>query len=439
MALQSGDLFLVQRGDTPYKETFDNLKTELGSGNVSVGDNSPADAKEGDLWWNSDDDSGRLYVYYDDGNSQQWVEASPQGEGGGGTDVDLSNYVTLDTSQNITGKKTFNHSGTDSIILNRGAVNQYTGITFSEVDDPRYLLYVANTADGSLNLQCRKNGTNIKSALKINLDGTVQIPQLTDVIKTTGDQTKTGVMTFNSKVKFSGFNTITSSSNPQPSAGSKATYAWTGMDAGTVIGVGNGGKGALFGNTGTNWTNVISFINGAGSNCGHVECKKDIEPRFTLSSDRRLKRDIRDAEPMLEKFEQIKVRRYTVDHPDDEGVSENMLGFVADELQEVFPDAVNGEPNAMMTVGSIIGGDGEVLAQDVESPETGEYTLEEGQIFAAARTEVPKYQSVASSALIVPMTKAIQELIAINKDLTARIEQLESDHATLMNNNGGSY
>ena len=56
-----------------------------GGASVSVGDEPPASPSNGDLWWNSDDESGRLYVYYEeDGGSSQWVEASPQGGGGGG-------------------------------------------------------------------------------------------------------------------------------------------------------------------------------------------------------------------------------------------------------------------------------------------------------------------------------------------------------------------
>ena len=43
-----------------------------------IGETPPSDPEVGQLWWNSSDDSGRLYVYYEDANSQQWVEASPQ-------------------------------------------------------------------------------------------------------------------------------------------------------------------------------------------------------------------------------------------------------------------------------------------------------------------------------------------------------------------------
>lgn len=45
-----------------------------GGGGVTVGTAAPSTPAEGDLWWNSDD--GLLYVYYDDGTSQQWVDAA---------------------------------------------------------------------------------------------------------------------------------------------------------------------------------------------------------------------------------------------------------------------------------------------------------------------------------------------------------------------------
>lgn len=45
-----------------------------GGGGVTVSDTAPLDPSEGDLWWDSD--TGLLYVYYDDGTSQQWVDAA---------------------------------------------------------------------------------------------------------------------------------------------------------------------------------------------------------------------------------------------------------------------------------------------------------------------------------------------------------------------------
>ena len=46
---------------------------------VTVGDNPPSNANNGELWWESD--TGDLFVYYNDGNSAQWVMAMAGGKG----------------------------------------------------------------------------------------------------------------------------------------------------------------------------------------------------------------------------------------------------------------------------------------------------------------------------------------------------------------------
>ena len=45
-----------------------------GGANVTVSSNPPGTASNGDLWWDSD--LGELYIYYTDGDSNQWVETS---------------------------------------------------------------------------------------------------------------------------------------------------------------------------------------------------------------------------------------------------------------------------------------------------------------------------------------------------------------------------
>ena len=42
---------------------------------VAIGAKPPADPVPGDLWWNSSD--GRMYIYYTDEDSSQWVQATP--------------------------------------------------------------------------------------------------------------------------------------------------------------------------------------------------------------------------------------------------------------------------------------------------------------------------------------------------------------------------
>lgn len=49
-----------------------------GSALVPIDDAAPASPMRGQLWWRSN--LGQLYIYYDDGNSQQWVQAIPTGK-----------------------------------------------------------------------------------------------------------------------------------------------------------------------------------------------------------------------------------------------------------------------------------------------------------------------------------------------------------------------
>jgi len=46
-----------------------------GGANVSISDTAPGSPSPGDLWWESD--KGRLKIYYNDTDSNQWVDASP--------------------------------------------------------------------------------------------------------------------------------------------------------------------------------------------------------------------------------------------------------------------------------------------------------------------------------------------------------------------------
>ncbi len=56
------------------------INTESGA-SVEVGETPPANPEVGALWWDSSDDSGRLFVWYDDCNTSQWVDASPDSLG----------------------------------------------------------------------------------------------------------------------------------------------------------------------------------------------------------------------------------------------------------------------------------------------------------------------------------------------------------------------
>ena len=73
---------------------------------VSISTAAPAGSNHGDLWWDSDE--GELNIYYDDGNSSQWVLANsgissgPQGGGGqggaGGANVTIGSTAPSNAS-----------------------------------------------------------------------------------------------------------------------------------------------------------------------------------------------------------------------------------------------------------------------------------------------------------------------------------------------------
>lgn len=51
---------------------------------TEVSASAPTNASDGELWWNTID--GRLYIYYTDIDSSQWVPATPETDGGIGDD-----------------------------------------------------------------------------------------------------------------------------------------------------------------------------------------------------------------------------------------------------------------------------------------------------------------------------------------------------------------
>jgi hypothetical protein len=105
---------------------------------------------------------------------------------------------------------------------------------------------------------------------------------------------------------------------------------------------------------------------------------------FTTSSDYRLKHDIAPMTGALAKVAALKPCTYKWNVDDSNGE-----GFIAHELQEVVPDAVTGEKDAVDAEGN------------------------------------PQYQGIDTSFLVATLTAAIQEQQAIIESLTARVVALE--------------
>ena len=106
------------------------VETSGGSETVTISDNPPSSPNSGDLWWESD--TGSLKIYYDDGDSQQWVDSNA----GVLSSLSAFNYwqqnsAGINTSSNV-GIGTTNVSAVDSnntAVLAVGIVtaNKYYG------------------------------------------------------------------------------------------------------------------------------------------------------------------------------------------------------------------------------------------------------------------------------------------------------------------------
>ena len=77
-------------GDTHQGFTYNSAKSKWskvsggGGSSVTVSDSAPSSPSDGDMWYNSL--SLKMFVYYNDGSSSQWVPASPQQAGVAGAD-----------------------------------------------------------------------------------------------------------------------------------------------------------------------------------------------------------------------------------------------------------------------------------------------------------------------------------------------------------------
>jgi hypothetical protein len=116
-------------------------------GTVYVSDTPPTGVADNSLWWESD--TGFLYIYYNDGNSTQWIIASPQ--------PDVSQLPTVYVSDNPPSNAPDNSlwwesdSGLMYLRYNDGSSTQWV-ITSPQPDTTAFLSKTGGTMTGPLTL-----------------------------------------------------------------------------------------------------------------------------------------------------------------------------------------------------------------------------------------------------------------------------------------------
>jgi hypothetical protein len=180
-------------------------------------------------------------------------------------------------------------------------------------------------------------------------------------------------------------NLLVGTTSSLPLISAKINFVATGNQRGSVTGNGNVGE-YMTNTSGTgNWTPFSFNNNGTSfSQIGSISTTASATA-YNTSSDYRLKEDVAPMTGALSVVAQLKPVTYKWKL--DGSASQ---GFIAHELQEVVPECVTGEKDAVDAEGK------------------------------------PQYQGVDTSFLVATLTAAIQEQQVLITSLTARIAQLES-------------
>ena len=124
---------------------------------------------------------------------------------------------------------------------------------------------------------------------------------------------------------------------------------------------------------------------------------------YLTSSDYRLKENITPVADGIDRLKQLKPSRFNfIADP-----SVTVDGFLAHEVQDVIPEAISGEKDAVQTWE-----EGENLPDGVS---VGDTKLDENG------DPIPSYQGIDQSKLVPPLTAALQEAVAKIETLEARL------------------
>lgn len=150
-------------------------------GGAAIGDTPPANPGAGDLWWNSAD--GRMYVYYTDANSSQWVDLSAGGAGQylpltGGTvsgNLSVTGNFTIGTNSTETGERlrVVTTTGNTALTVEANGVGPY--IRLLDTLSSEWALGIPDGSSSFAIMSGRNAGSAGTERLRIDSSGKVGI------------------------------------------------------------------------------------------------------------------------------------------------------------------------------------------------------------------------------------------------------------------------
>lgn len=311
-------------------EGFGSAWGNIGGG-AAIGDTPPANPGAGDLWWNSAD--GRMYVYYTDANSSQWVDLSA---GGAGQYLPLTGGTVTGTL-NLSGALVTTDGTSTTRVLNSGGV----GVIGTQSSHP--LVVQTNNAE-QMRIDASGNvgiGTTSPSK-KFELKGDAGFRHTSNAGGTEyfdfGRDPVDGLFSFNgAQSSYVGYKWLTNGTERVRIdnagtfyvGGTSPSNAWF-MAGGVGAGI-NSYRAITSGG-------VHHFLSNSG---GTAVLKSYVDANagaYVTVSDENLKTDIEPARQYLNDLNRIEVVKYRwkTDEPD----SSKLLGVIAQQVETVFPGLV---------------------------------------------------------------------------------------------------
>ena len=329
--LNSGRLFLwVDDGNSSQWAEANPGMAGGGGASVEVDDTPPTSPREGDLWWDSSDGSGRLYVWYTDGDSDQWVEASPGG-GSGLTEVywtDSGTALSPKTAGRDVTLGAGDISATDGTFSGNvsGVDGTFSG-NVSGVDGT----FSGNVDIGSGNIELNANGSGVYSG---PVSVTRSVPMAFSV---TGMQV--GGSDGIGKIISTNGTTLIGGDLDQP-FGSMSPNITLNADGGATF---MGGR-CVLGTSGLTGYKFSYMTSGAGTNTVKYNTTNGSLTYDTSSA--RYKDNIRDSDVGLAEVMQLRSAKFEYK---DGGRTD--IGFIAEEVFPVIPTLVGtneeGQPDSV--------------------------------------------------------------------------------------------
>jgi hypothetical protein len=340
--LNSGRLFLwVDDGNSSQWAEANPGLAGGGGASVEVDDTPPTTPKEGDLWWDSSDGSGRLYVWYEDADTNQWVEASPGGGSG------LTEVYWTDSGTALSPKT----AGRD-VTLGAGDVSATDG-TFSGNVSGVDGTFTGNVDIGSSNIQLNADGSSTFANSQISLrasDGRLSVGNYNSETSTAIYKGNVSIARDDGATCFSAFNSF-GSGTPTVSLNADGSATFASAITSTFL-------------AGTGYRNLNASSSGTIT---------------TGTSDERLKENISSLGSTVDKIKSLNPVTFQWKNRQEAG-DDFYVGFIAQEMEKVFPELAYENSDGM--------------------------------------------KGVNYAELVAPLTKALQESIA-------RIETLEAANASL--------